>query len=208
MIDERLRDRANTASPGRRARRARLELARGPRRPETRRPTRSAGNAIEGSFLHPKEQAMADVHRLLVLAGAALADLEELPPSVRALIDAADEVFVLTPTLTSRMQWLVSDIDRAHEAADERLDAVLGQLRSVDVSAHGAVGDDSPLDAVADRVRSFSPDHILIALRSAEHGGWQERGLTERIQQLTHLPLTIFEIDPAGRVTERSTTEP
>jgi hypothetical protein len=155
----------------------------------------------------PKEQAMADVHRLLVLAGAALADLEELPPSVRALIDAADEVFVLTPTLTSRMQWLVSDIDRAHEAADERLDAVLGQLRSADVSAQGAVGDDSPLDAVADRVRSFSPDHILIALRSAEHGGWQERGLTERIQQLTHLPLTIFEIDPAGHVTGRSTTE-
>lgn len=115
---------------------------------------------------------MADVHRLLVLAGAALADLEELPPSVRALIDAADEVFVLTPTLTSRMQWLVSDTDRAHEAADERLDAVLGQLRSVDVSAQGAVGDDSPLDAVADRVRSFSPDHILIALRSAEHAGW------------------------------------
>jgi hypothetical protein len=155
----------------------------------------------------PKEQAMADVHRLLVLAGAALADLEELPPSVRALIDAADEVFVLTPTLTSRMQWLVSDIDGAHEAADERLDAVLGQLRSADVSARGAVGDDSPLDAVADCVRSFSPGHILIALRSTEHGGWQERGLTERIQQLTHLPLTIFEIDPAGHVTERSTTE-
>jgi len=150
---------------------------------------------------------MADVHRLLVLAGAALADIEELPPSVCALIEAADEVFVLTPTLTSRMQWLVSDIDGAHEAADERLDAVLGQLRSADVSAQGAVGDDSPLDAVVDRVRSFSPDHILIALRSAEHGGWQERGLTERLQQLTHLPLTIFEIDPAGHVTERSTTE-
>jgi hypothetical protein len=57
---------------------------------------------------------MADAHRLLVLAGAALADLEELPPSVGTLIDTADEVFVLTPTLTSRLQWLVSDIDRAH----------------------------------------------------------------------------------------------
>ena len=75
---------------------------------------------------------------------------------------------MLTPTLTSRMQWLVSDIDRAREAADERLDAVLGQLRSADVMPQGAVGDDSPLDAVVDRVRAFSPDHILIALRSAE----------------------------------------
>jgi hypothetical protein len=41
-------------------------------------------------------------------------------------------------------------------------------------------------------------------LRSAEHGGWQERGLTERIQRLTNLPLTILAIDPACRVTERS----
>jgi hypothetical protein len=206
MIDERRAPPRKHGETGGRARRARLGVVSGPAPGEAGTRAQRV-NAPQGASYDPKEQAMADVHRLLVLAGAALADLEELPPSVRALIDAADEVFVLTPTLTSRMQWLVSDIDRAHEAADERLDAVLGQLRSVDVSAQGAVGDDSPLDAVADRVRSFSPDHILIALRSAEHGGWQERGLTERIQQLTHLPLTIFEIDPAGRVTERSTTE-
>jgi hypothetical protein len=144
------------------------------------------------------------VKRLLVLAGAALADLDELPPSVRALLDAADEVFVLTPTLTSRMQWLVSDVDRAHEAADERLDTVLGQLHSADVPARGAVGDDSPLDAVQDHVRAFVPDHILIALRAGVRAGWQERQLTERVGELTHLPITVFEIDADGRVTSRS----
>ncbi len=147
---------------------------------------------------------MADVGRLLVLAGAALADLGDLPPSIRALIDEADEVFVLTPTLPSRMQWLVSDIDQAHQAADERLDAVLGQLREADVRAAGAVGDDSPFTAVADRVRSFAPDHILVAVRSGEHAGWQERGLAERIERTTHLPLTVFEIDPQGHVSPRS----
>src|SRR5687767_14888323 len=122
---------------------------------------------------------MADTGRLLVLAGAALTDLTEVPPSIGRLIDAADELFVVTPALTSRIEWLVSDVDRAGHAADERLDAILGQLRSADVPARGTVGDDSPLDAVADHVRDFSPDHILIALRSGEHAGWQERGLVE-----------------------------
>src|SRR4051812_15490605 len=147
---------------------------------------------------------MAKVQRLLVVAGAALSDLGELPASVRALVDAAGEVFVLTPTLTSRMQWLVSDVDAAHRAADERLDVVLGQLRSGNVAAEGAVGDDSPLDAVADRIRSFAPDHILVAIRSPVHAGWQERGLAERIERMARVPLTIFEIDPKGRVTERA----
>jgi hypothetical protein len=150
---------------------------------------------------------MAHVGRLLVLAGAALADLDELPPSVRALIDEADEVFVVTPTLTSRLQWLVSDVDRARQVADERLDAILGQLRSADVPAQGAVGDDSPLTAIADHVRDFSPEHVLIALRSGEHAGWQERGLVERVERITGVPLTIFEIDATGRVTDRSVVD-
>jgi hypothetical protein len=37
------------------------------------------------------------IGRLLVLAGAALTDLEELPSSVGRRIDAADEVLVVTP---------------------------------------------------------------------------------------------------------------
>jgi hypothetical protein len=146
---------------------------------------------------------MADTKRLLVLAGAALTDVEEVPTSIRRLVDAADEVFVVTPALTTRIEWLVSDVDSARQAADERLEAILGQLRSADVPARGTVGDDSPLDAVADHVRDFSPDHILIALRSGEHAGWQERGLIERVQGIAQVPLTIFEIDPSGHAVDR-----
>ena len=150
---------------------------------------------------------MAENGRLLVLAGAALADLKEVPPSIRRLIDAADQVFVVTPALTSRIEWLVSDVDRARHAADERLDAILGQLRTADVPARGTVGDDSPFDAVADHVHDFSPDHILIALRSGEHAGWQERGLVERVQAIAHVPVTIFEIDASGHAVDRSVVD-
>ena len=147
---------------------------------------------------------MPQVQRLLILAGAAVADMEELPSTVRALLDAAGETFVVTPPLPSRVQWLMSDTDRAHHKADERLGTILSQLRSAGVETGGAVGDDTPLTMVEDHVRAFDPDHILVALRSSEHADWQERGLLETITGSFGLPVTVFEIDSEGRAVDRS----
>ncbi len=144
---------------------------------------------------------MPDSKRLLVLAGAAVAELEELPTEVRAELQTADEVFVVTPTLASRIEWLMSDIDRARHEADERLDTILGQLESSGARVSGgAVGDDTPRTVVEDYVRAFEPDRIVLALRSDEHAEWQERSLAERIASETGLPLTVFAIDARGRV--------
>ena len=147
---------------------------------------------------------MSEVHRLLVLAGAAVADLDELPKQVAGVLDAAEEVFVVTPTLPTGIQWLMSDTDRARHEADERLDTILEQLEPT--RAHvvgGAVGDDSPMTAVSDHVRAFGPDHIVLALRSPEHADWQERGLIERIESEVGVPFTVFEIDAQGQVRSR-----
>jgi hypothetical protein len=142
---------------------------------------------------------MSDVKRLLVLAGAAVADLDELPDHVRAVIEAAEHIFVVTPTLPTGIQWLMSDTDRARHEADERLNTILGQLDPSGAGGvGGAVGDDTPMTAVYDHVRAFGPDHILLALRSREHADWQESGLIQRIESETGLPLTVFEIDPQG----------
>lgn len=64
----------------------------------------------------------------------------------------------------------------------------------------GDVGDDTPYSAFIDAVRRFSPDHILIALRAADHSAWQERQLVDRVRQAFHIPLTVFEIDHSGHV--------
>ena len=138
--------------------------------------------------------------RLLVATGAAVADVGELPRDVRGLLDEAAEVFVITPMLPGRLQWLVSDTDRARHAADERLNTVLGHLEAMDVPAEGRVGDETPLTAFDDAVREFAPDHILIGLRSSEHADWQELGLVEAVRSRFGLPVTVFEIGPAGHV--------
>jgi hypothetical protein len=147
---------------------------------------------------------VSEVHRLLILAGAAVADLDELPEQVAGVIDAAEEVFVVTPTLPTGIQWLMSDTDRARHKADERLDTILGQLDPSGARVvGGAVGNDTPMTAVSDHVRAFDPDHIVLALRSAEHADWQERGLIERIESEVGIPLTVFEIDPQGQARSR-----
>jgi hypothetical protein len=138
--------------------------------------------------------------RLLVATGAAVADINELPPPIRDLIDAASEVLVITPILPGGLQWLVSDTDRARHEADERLRTVLGHMEAMDVPAEGRVGDETPLTAFDDAVEDFRPDHILIALRGSEHAGWQERGLLDKVRERFRLPITVLEIGAEGEV--------
>jgi hypothetical protein len=64
--------------------------------------------------------------RLLMVVGGAASGPEEVPSSVRSLIDAADEILVIAPTLPGRFEWLASATDTARAEADERLRTVLG----------------------------------------------------------------------------------
>ena len=134
--------------------------------------------------------------RLLIAAGEAAAGPAELPFGVHELIDAAEEIQVVTPTLPGRLDWLTSATDKARQQADERLRNVLGHLEEMGAEAGGTVGSDEPVEALADAIRAFGPDHLLIALRSGARAGWQERGLLDRIQAEFDLPMTVFQVAP------------
>ena len=140
--------------------------------------------------------------RLLIVTGAAVADVGELPTTVRSLIEAASEILVVTPVLPGRLEWIASDTDRVRHEADERLRTVMNHVGELapEREIAGVVGDETPLSAFADAVRRFEPDHILVALRASDHSAWQERGLVDRVREAFPLPLTVFEIDRAGRL--------
>jgi hypothetical protein len=140
--------------------------------------------------------------RLLIAAGEAVADLEELPPLVLRLIETSSEILVISPVLVGRLRLLTSDTDRARYEADERLGVVLGHVQELapGTEARAHVGDEAPLTAFDDAIRIFRPDHILVALRGADHAAWQERGLIDAVLAAFHVPITVFEIDQAGLV--------
>lgn len=136
--------------------------------------------------------------RLLFVADAAVADVAELPPAVRAALDSAADIYVLTPTLPGRLDWLADDVDWFRHVADERLDTVLGHLRSIGANASGAALRGSVMTVIADAVAEFQPDHILVALRDSEHANWQERRLVEHIEERFELPVTTYAVDTRG----------
>jgi nucleotide-binding universal stress UspA family protein len=155
-------------------------------------------NADVGTSASHPNGRQAAIQRLLFVADAAVADVEDLPPAVRTVIDSASEVCVVTPTLPGRLAWLADDVDGHRHIADERLDTVLGHMQSIDARADGMARRGSVLTVIADAVADVQPDHILIALRSSEHANWQEHGLIAHVEQRFGLPLTSYAVDPQG----------
>jgi nucleotide-binding universal stress UspA family protein len=152
---------------------------------------------VEVVGLHADEP-QRPLERLLFIADAAVADLDELPTAVRAVIDAASDLYVVTPTLPGRLAWLADDVDRFRHIADQRLDAVLAHMREIGAHATGAAIRGSVLRVIADAVEQFGPDHILVALRDSEHANWQERRLIAHIEDRFGLPVTTYAVDLQG----------
>lgn len=129
--------------------------------------------------------------KVLIAAGDTASDATGVPASVRQLVDSASEVFVLSPTLVTPLEWLYGDIDRARRVADDRLEVVLGQLESAGVQASGVVGDETPPDSFEDAIRRFNPDHVVIAAR-ANYNRRVVRSLVDLLLQRFRLPVTVF----------------
>ena len=145
-----------------------------------------------------RKDRKAAIQRLLFVADAAVADANALPPAVRAVIDAATKVCVVTPTLPGPLAWLADDVDEQRHIADERLDTVMGHMQSLDVHAIGTAPRGSVLTVIADAVEEFAPDHILLAARTADHSSWQERRLIEHIEARFGVPATAYAVDLEG----------
>jgi hypothetical protein len=151
----------------------------------------------------PASQGERAIARLLFVADASVAHVDQLPPAVRVLIDAAADIFVLTPTLPGRLAWLADDVDGFRHVADERLDTVLGQMRSIGAHATGLSGRGSLTLVIDDAIAEFDPNHVLIAVCSPDHANWQEHGLIDHIEERFGLPVTVYAVDRSGRAAPR-----
>jgi hypothetical protein len=146
----------------------------------------------------PRAGNPKSIPRLLVVSDAAIADVDQLPRSVRALIDTAAELFVVTPNLPGRISWLADDLDSSREVAEGRLEAVLSNMRAIGAEVRGVTTHDTVLTAIGDAVAQWQPDHILVAVRGPEHAHWQEKGLIDQIESRFNLPVTTYVVDPLG----------
>jgi GABA permease len=99
------------------------------------------------------------------------------------------EVLVVAPALSSRLRFWVSDVDPARRRAEARLRRSLPGLAGDGIEAEGAIGDSDPLNAIADGLRVFPADEIVLVTHPEEEEHWVEHDLVERTRSQFDLPI-------------------
>jgi nucleotide-binding universal stress UspA family protein len=132
--------------------------------------------------------------RILVVANETVAG-SALTDEVSSRARSGAEVMVVCPALNSRLRYWLSDEDPARARAQARLQASIDRLQAIGVVAHGHVGDSDPLQAIADALREFEADEIVISTHPADRSHWLARNITERAERLFALPVTHVVVD-------------
>jgi hypothetical protein len=117
-------------------------------------------------------------YRILVIANESI-DGSEL----RALLPDGSAVLVVAPALSSRLRFWVSDVDPARRRAERRLALSLPGLHGDGIQVETAIGDSQPLQAIADGLRLFPADEIVLVTHDEDEQHWVEQDLVERARK-------------------------
>ena len=161
---------------------------------------------MDGQATHCQAQGMnAVAKRVLVVTNETLADANEVPEEIRPLVDQAEEIYVIAPTLTNWLQWVSSDVDGARVAADERLRKVFDHMHANGLKPKGSIAAENQVVAIADALAEFDADLILLRLHApdSEHESWHEHRIAERVRSHFDLPVAVFFFGEDGRVVAR-----
>lgn len=155
--------------------------------------TKWRGGSVEPEERQPEHSGAA--RRVLVLANVTVAANELLDELRR--IDRAGRAsyFVCVPanpvdTGQAEHKGPVYIWEATVEAAQQRLDYMLGVLRSENLDVSGALGDYRPLRALADAVASFHPDELVISTLPAPESAWLRYDVVDRARSSYDIPVT------------------
>lgn len=132
--------------------------------------------------------------RLLVVAnetvgGTALID------AVKKHAEGGDvHVTVICPQNEPKGGWVIYD-NAARDAAENRLETTLAQLREIGIEADGEVMDPDPYVATMDAINHFGADEVIISTHPETRSGWMRKDLVTRVAEDTGLPVEHVVVD-------------
>jgi len=129
-------------------------------------------------------------HRVLVLANESVGGAELLGQLEAHAAGRTLRVRVVAPALVSRLEQWTNDDGEARAAAQERLDDSVAALRAAGVEVDGELGDENPVQAVEDALRTFRPDELVLATHPEGSASWLEQGVVEEVRERFALPVT------------------
>ena len=119
-----------------------------------------------------------------------------------ALIDAVKKhaegdgahVTVICPQNDPKGGWVIYD-NAAREAAQNRLETTLAQLREIGIEADGEVMDPDPYAATMDAIEAFGADQVIVSTHPETRSGWMRKDLVMRIEEDSGLPVEHVVVD-------------
>jgi hypothetical protein len=138
-------------------------------------------------------------HRILVVPTVPVSEAMIRSHLSDAVLNDAEIEIVAPASNIGRLDWLTNAEDDARAEAADRGKELAVALPTDAVDAH--VGDTDPLQAIADALRTFPADEVIIVTRSDEHATWLEAGTGPTAQErlslpVTHLVVSVNESDP------------
>ena len=133
--------------------------------------------------------------RILVIANETVAG-EELREAIeRAASGYSAHVLVVIPAVNSKLRHWVSDEDGARAAAHQRLADSLARLAASGIDARGEVGDADPVQSVADALRTFGADEVIISTHPEGRSNWLVEGVVDTARERFAVPITHVVVD-------------
>ena len=102
---------------------------------------------------------------------------------------------MVTPALNTKLRHWVSDEDRARAEAQQRLADSLAGLAHAGIDARGQVGDADPVQSIADALRTFGADEVIISTHPEGRSNWLERGVVANARERFSVPITHVVVD-------------
>lgn len=81
------------------------------------------------------------------------------------------------------------------------MQAIVGSIGEAgQPAARGQIGDEDPLQAVADALTVFPADALILSVHAPDVANWRERRFSKKVRERFDLPVTEMLLDRDGRV--------
>jgi GABA permease len=142
--------------------------------------------------------------RVLVLANETVNGDELLDELRRIDEERAARYFVCVPanpidTGQAMREGAAFVWEKTAHAAQARLDLTLDILHTEGLEAEGALGDYRPLRALADAVKQFTPDRLVICTLPEDRSAWLRYDVVDRARETYDVPVTHVVVEHAGQ---------
>jgi GABA permease len=156
--------------------------------------TRWRGGSVDTEELETAGPDGGAAKRIVVLANQTMAE-NELHDALER-ITGSDQATYLVVVPTNPVDTGQAEREGAAfvwqattEAAQQRLDQTLEELRSRGLTVEGELGDYRPLVALDKAMREFDPDHVVIATQPEERSTWLRHGVVADARERWDVPI-------------------